>query len=78
MILKSSLAAAVLFGAIVLLLRWQSSVDAAGSNVVIAERVLRAVEAEDYDAFIAQADQSVRKMRIEHFHGAAHVCPRAG
>ncbi|MDO8543865.1 MAG: hypothetical protein Q7S40_25765 [Opitutaceae bacterium] len=71
MILKYSIAAAVLFGAIVLALRWHSSADSAGTNVVIAERVLKTVASEDYEAFIAQADKSVRKMRVEHFRSLA-------
>jgi hypothetical protein len=34
---------------------------------VKVERVLKAVEREDYNAFISQADRSVRKIRLEHF-----------
>jgi hypothetical protein len=69
--LKYSIAAAVVFGAIVLALRWHSAADAASTNVVIAERVLRALERADYDAFVAEADKGVRKILDDDFRALA-------
>ena len=71
MILKYSIGAAVLFAAVMLALQWSRSVDPAGANMAIAERVLEAVERKDYAAFMAQADKSVRKMRAEDFRALA-------
>lgn len=71
MILRYSIAAAVVFGAIVLVLRWQSSTDTGSSNMVIAERVLRALERKDYDAFVAEGDKGVRKILDEDFRALA-------
>jgi hypothetical protein len=69
--LKYSLAAIVLFGAVMLTLRWSSSRDPGSADVRLAERVLKALEREDYDAFVAEADKDMRKMRLEHFHTLA-------
>jgi hypothetical protein len=75
--LKYSLAAALLFGAVLLALRWRSSADPALTHAEIAGRVLHAVEQADYDAFIAHADNRVRKMRVEDFQTlAAQHAPR--
>lgn len=71
MFLKYSIAAVVLFGALVLALRWKASVDAAGTNDVVAERVLQAVGKGDYEAFLAEADRSVRKISAEDFRSLA-------
>jgi hypothetical protein len=67
MILKFSLAAAVLLGAILLALQWRGSPEPQKTTMAQAERILKAVEREDYEAFIAQADRHVRKMRVEDF-----------
>ena len=71
MILKYSILAAFVFGAVMLALRWESSADPAKRNAVIAERVLRSLEQQDYDAFVAQADRSVRKILAEDFRALA-------
>jgi hypothetical protein len=71
MLLKYSLAAAALFIAILLALKWPTSADPVMSNAALAERALKAVEQADYAAFIAQADNRVRKMRLEDFRTLA-------
>ena len=71
MILKYSILAALMFGGVMLALRWESSADPAKRNAVIAERVLRALEQQDYDAFVAQADNSVRKLLVADFRALA-------
>jgi hypothetical protein len=67
MIVRYSVVTAALLGAILLALRWQSPADPMRTAVAVAERVLKAVEREDYEAFLAEADKSVRKMRPEYF-----------
>jgi hypothetical protein len=71
MILKYSVLAALVFGGIMIALRWEASADPAKRNAVIAERVLRALEQHDYDAFVAQADKSVRKILVGDFRALA-------
>jgi hypothetical protein len=67
MILKYSVGAAVLFAAILLALRWLPEPDPRKESADVAARVLKAVQAQDYDAFVALADKRVSKMRAEDF-----------
>ena len=71
MILKYTLVAALVFGAVLLAVRWQSAADPAAGNARLAQRVLKAVAEEDYAAFVAQADRSVRKLLVEDFQALA-------
>ena len=57
----------MLLGTIVLAVRLRPPADPMKAGAIIAERVLRAVEREDYDDFIVQGDNSVRRMRVENF-----------
>lgn len=66
-LVKYSAAVALLLVAIAAALRWLPGTDPQTANLAIAERVLRAVAKGDYDAFVAQADKSVRRIRIDHF-----------
>jgi hypothetical protein len=67
MILKYSVGAALLFGAIMLALRWLPEPDPLKESADVAARVLKAVQAQDYDAFVALGDRGVRKMQAEDF-----------
>jgi hypothetical protein len=71
MILKYSMAAAVVLGAVILAVRWSASADPVKSNTVLAERVLQAFQQEDYAAFVAQADRNVRKLEVDDFRALA-------
>lgn len=71
MILKYSLAAAVLLGAVVLALQWRARPEPERATLALAEQVLAAVAREDYAAFIEHADQRVRRMRVEDFRQLA-------
>lgn len=66
-ILKYSLAAAFLFGAIVLTLHWRGAPEPQKATIALAAEVLDAVAREDYEAFVAQADGRVRKIQREDF-----------
>lgn len=67
MIVRYSLLTLALLGAIALAMRLRPPADPMKTGAVIAERVLRAIEREDYDDFIAQGDNRVRRMRVENF-----------
>jgi hypothetical protein len=66
-LLKFSLAAVLLLGAIVILVQWRGVPEPRKATLAQAERILKAVEHEDYEAFVALADPQVRRMRVENF-----------
>jgi hypothetical protein len=51
----------------VLALRWLPEADPRKESADVAVRVLKAVQAQDYDAFVALGDNRVRKMSAEDF-----------
>ena len=67
MILKYSVGVALLFAAIMLALRWLPEPDLRKESADVAARVLKAVQAQDYDGFVALGDKRVAKLRAEDF-----------
>ena len=77
MLLRFSLAAAVLLGAIVLVVRWRGAPEPPKATLTQAQGILQTVERQDYAAFVALADPQVRRLRSEDFQLlAAQHAPR--
>ena len=68
MILKYSVGAGLLLVAILLAIRWLPKPDPREQSTDVAARVLRAVQAQDFEAFVALGDKGVRKMQADDFH----------
>ncbi len=71
MILKYSVGAALLLAAIIVALRVLPEPDRRKESAEVAARVLKAVQAQDFEAFVALGDKGVRKMRAEDFQSLA-------
>lgn len=67
MLLRFSLAAALVLGVMILALRWRGAPEPQKATAALAGQVLQSLQRADYAAFVAQADTRVRKMRPEDF-----------
>lgn len=77
MIVKYSLAVVLVFGLALAALKWMPRPDPLPANGRLAGEVLKALENEDYEAFIARSDKSVKKIDPEDFRQLAqHHAPR--